>query len=50
MRVVLIDVDGHNFPNLPLMKIAAYHKAAGDSVSWYNPLTDWLDVPAAFFS
>lgn len=24
MRVVLIDVDGHNFPNLPLMKIAAY--------------------------
>ena len=45
MRVVLIDVDGHNFPNLPLMKIAAYHKAAGDSVSWYNPLTDWLDVP-----
>lgn len=34
----LIDVDGHNFPNLPLMKISAYHKAAGDSVEWYEPL------------
>lgn len=26
MKVGLIDVDGHNFPNLPLMKISAYHK------------------------
>lgn len=38
MKVGLIDVDGHNFPNLPLMKISAYHKAAGDSVEWYEPL------------
>ena len=38
MRVGLIDVDGHNFPNLPLMKISAYHKQAGDSVEWYEPL------------
>jgi hypothetical protein len=37
-RVGLIDVDGHNFPNLPLMKISAYHKARGDSVEWYEPL------------
>lgn len=38
MRVGLIDVDGHNFPNLPLMKLSAYHKSIGDSVEWYNPL------------
>lgn len=38
MKVCLIDVDGHNFPNLALMKIAAYHKALGDEVEWYMPL------------
>lgn len=38
MRIGLIDVDGHNFPNLPLMKLSAYHKAKGDSVEWYQPL------------
>jgi len=38
MKVGLIDVDGHNFPNIPLMKISAYHKARGDSVEWYEPL------------
>ena len=38
MRIGLIDVDGHNFPNLPLMKISAYHKAKRDSVEWYEPL------------
>lgn len=37
MRVGLIDVDSHNFPNLPLMKISAHHKAQGDEVSWYEP-------------
>ena len=26
-RVLLIDVDSHNFPNLVLMKLSAYHKA-----------------------
>ena len=36
MRVGLIDVDGHNFPNLPLMKISAFHKSEGDSVEWYR--------------
>jgi len=36
MRVGLIDVDGHNFPNLPLMKISAFHKREGDSVEWYR--------------
>lgn len=38
MKIGLIDVDGHNFPNLPLMKISAYHKAKGDSVEWYDPM------------
>lgn len=38
LRIGLIDVDGHNFPSLPLMKISAYHKAKGDSVEWYEPL------------
>ncbi len=45
MRVALIDVDGHNFPSLPLMKISAWHKAAGDNVEWYKPLTAWKDPP-----
>ena len=38
MKIGLIDVDSHNYPNLPLMKISAYHKAQGDSVEWYQPL------------
>jgi len=38
MRIGLIDVDGHNYPNLPLMKISAWHKAQGDHVEWYQPL------------
>lgn len=37
-RIGLIDVDGHNFPNLPLMKISAWHKQQGDHVEWYQPL------------
>lgn len=35
MRIGLIDVDGHNFPNLALMRISAYHKAQGDLVEWW---------------
>ena len=38
MRIGLVDVDGHHFPNLALMKISAYHKKIGDSVEWANPL------------
>ena len=38
MRIGLIDVDGHHFPNLPLMKISAWHKARGDTVEWYEPM------------
>lgn len=32
----MIDVDGHNFPNLALMRISAYHKAQGDDVEWWE--------------
>ena len=45
MRISLIDVDGHNFPNLPLMKLSAWHKKNGDQVEWYDPLTAWLNPP-----
>ena len=38
MKIGLIDVDGHNFPNLALMKLSAWHKAQGDSVEWYEPM------------
>ena len=38
MNIGLIDVDGHNFPNIALMKISAWHKARGDSVEWCLPL------------
>jgi hypothetical protein len=37
MRVGLIDVDGHNYPNIPLMKLSAWHKQNGDFVEWYDP-------------
>lgn len=40
MKISLIDVDGHNFPNLALMKISSWHKRNGDVVSWYYPLYD----------
>lgn len=45
MRVALIDVDGHNFPSLPLMKLSAWHKQQGDSVEWYDPLMAWMNPP-----
>ena len=32
---------GKTFPNLALMKISAYHKAAGDMVEWWNPLQNY---------
>ena len=36
MNIGLIDVDGHNFPNLALMKLSAWHKLQGDIVGWYS--------------
>ena len=46
MKIGLIDVDGHNFPNLALMRISAWHKLQGDDVEWYQPplITPWYDV------
>ena len=41
MLIGLIDVDGHNFPNLALMKISAWHKAKGDTVEWCVPLVHY---------
>lgn len=35
MKIGLIDVDGHNFPNLALMRISKYYKSRGDSVEWW---------------
>ena len=37
MKIGLIDVDSHHFANLCLMKLSAYHKAAGDTVEWWRP-------------
>lgn len=45
MRIGLIDVDGHNFPNLPLMKLSAWHKQNGDSVEWYMPIQHGFPLP-----
>ena len=36
MRIGLIDVDGHNYPNLALMKISAFWKNKNAEVEWYN--------------
>lgn len=39
MTIGLIDVDGHNFPNIALMKLSAWHKSRGDTVEWW-----WSDM------
>jgi hypothetical protein len=44
MNIGLLDVDSHNFPNLALMKISAYHKAKGDAVEWCIPLQHYDTV------
>ena len=36
MKIGLIDVDGHKFPNFALMKIANHYKQKGDTVEWVN--------------
>lgn len=38
MNVGLFDVDSHNYPNLPLMKISAWHKSQGDNVEFVLPI------------
>lgn len=44
MKIGLIDVDGHNFPNLALMKISAWHKSIGDDVEWWNGFCEYDKV------
>jgi radical SAM superfamily enzyme YgiQ (UPF0313 family) len=44
MKIGLIDVDGRNFPNLALMKLAAYHRQNGDTVEWVNHLEQYGKV------
>lgn len=43
MNIGIVDVDGHNYPNLALMKISAWHKSQGDNVEWANPLFGQYD-------
>lgn len=43
MKIGLIDVDGHNYPNLPLMKLSAWHKKNGDRVRWYDAFDGLLE-------
>ena len=48
MKVGLIDVDGHHFPNLALMRISAYHKAQGDQVEWW--WSDFIHYDVVYMS
>lgn len=45
MKIGLIDVDGHNYPNLPLMKLSAWHKSQGDCVEWYISIQHGFPFP-----
>ena len=38
MTIGLIDVDGHNFPNIALMRLASWHRQQGDDVEWAMPM------------
>lgn len=38
MKIGLIDVDGHNFPNVALMKLASWHRDQGDEVEMAVPM------------
>ena len=38
MKIGLADIDSHNFPNLPLMKLSAYHKSLGHEVDFWHPV------------
>lgn len=48
MKIGLIDVDGHNFPNLALMRISSYHKSKGDEVEWW--WTDFIHYDIVYMS
>ena len=44
MKIGLLDVDGHNFPNIVLMKLSAWHKLHGDEVNWYTGIEHYNRV------
>lgn len=44
MKVGLIDVDSHHFPNLCLMKLSAWHKGRADDVEWWTPEAHEYDI------
>lgn len=41
MKIGLIDVDGHNYPNLALMKISENHKRIGNEVEWCDGISHY---------
>ena len=41
MRIGLHDSDGTGFPNLALMKLAAWHRTRGDVVEWWVPMLEY---------
>ena len=43
-KIGFTDVDGHNFPNLALMKLSFYHRSKGDHVEWYSPDEPMYDI------
>ena len=47
MQIGLVDVDNHNWPNLALMKIASWHKDAGDTVEWAGSLEHY-DIAVSY--
>lgn len=45
MRIGLIDIDYNgSFPNIPLMKLSAWHKQIGNTVEWYDPISGHFDI------
>jgi hypothetical protein len=43
MKIALHDNDATKYPNVALMKIAAHHRAQGDTVEWFSALTGGYD-------
>lgn len=43
MKIGLLDIDGHNFPNFALMKISAFEKQRGNNTEWANNIFGQYD-------
>ena len=41
MNIGLMDIDSHNFPSIPLMKLSAWHKKQGDHVERYSEFCEY---------